>query len=68
MPIYAGSTPADTVFSTRAMGFSPSSLAFSSDMITMAAAPSFTPEALPAVTVPFSFLNTGRSFCSASSV
>ena len=36
-------------------------------MTTSAAAPSFTPGALPAVTVP-SFLNAGFSFASASTV
>ncbi len=35
-----------------ARGFSPSSVAFSSDMMSTAAAPSFSGQALPAVTVP----------------
>ena len=47
-----GSTPTvakDTIF---AIGFKPNSVAFSF-IINTAAAPSFNPEALPAVTVPF---------------
>ena len=51
----------------RARGFSPSSLAFSSDMISSAAAPSLSGQALPAVTVPPS-LNTGFSAASFSIV
>ncbi|MBA7558285.1 hypothetical protein ES705_51083 [subsurface metagenome] len=40
------------------MGFIPSSSAFSRDIMTSIAAPSFIPEEFPAVTVP-SFLNAG---------
>ena len=49
----------------RAIGFSPSSFAFAADISTRADAPSFTPGALPAVTVP-SFLNAGFSARSTS--
>ena len=45
----------------RAFGFSPRLFAFSSDMTSTAAAPSFSGQALPAVTVP-SGLNAGFSF------
>ena len=44
----------------RASGVRPSARAFSADITTTAAAPSFTPGALPAVTLP-SFLNAGFS-------
>src|ERR1035438_1002100 len=50
-----------------AIGLSPSSLAFPADITTNAAAASFTPGALPAVTVP-SFLNAGFSPRNASTV
>ena len=52
---------------TRASGVSFSSRARSADMMTTAAAPSFTPGALPAVTVP-SFLNAGFNAPSDASV
>ena len=45
-----------------ANGFRPSSLARSALMTTTAAAPSLMPEALPAVTVPPSFLKAGGIF------
>jgi hypothetical protein len=51
----------------RARGCTPSSFARSSDMITSAAAPSFSGHALPAVTFP-SGLNAGCSSCSFSNV
>ena len=51
----------------RAIGASPSALAFSAAMTTNAAAPSLTPGALPAVTVP-SFLKAARSPASASTL
>ncbi len=51
----------------RALGLQPSSPAFSSDMISSAAAPSLSGQALPAVTVPPS-LNTGFSAASFSIV
>ena len=52
----------------RAMGATPSSAARSSAMTTVAAAPSLTPGALPAVTVPPFFLKAGRNRASASAV
>ena len=51
----------------RASGFRPSSLALEADIMMTAAAPSFRPDALPAVTLP-SLLKAGRSAASASSV
>ena len=51
----------------RTSGAMPSARAFSSDITTSAAAPSLTPGAFPAVTVP-SFLNAGFSAPSASTV
>ena len=51
----------------RAFGFSPERLAFSSDITSTAAAPSFSGQALPAVTVP-SGLNAGFSCASTSIV
>jgi hypothetical protein len=51
----------------RAMGSTPKAFALSLDVTTTADAPSFTPGALPAVTVPLSFLKAGFSFASASS-
>ena len=47
-----GSTPASAPPTNVAIGLTPSSLAFSSDITTIAAAPSLIPEALPAVTYP----------------
>ena len=44
-----------------AIGFTPNSLAFSSDITMIAAAPSLILEAFPAVTIP-SFLNAGFNF------
>ena len=52
VPITAGSTPTTAVATTRTSGLRPSDLAFSSDMTSSAAAPSFSGELLPAVTVP----------------
>ena len=51
----------------RARGLSPSFSAFSADMTSTAAAPSFSGQALPAVTVP-SGLNAGLSSASFSTV
>ena len=56
----SGRKPATEEATIRARGFIPSSLARSADMISSAAAPSFSGQALPAVTVPPS-LNTGCS-------
>ncbi len=59
-PMYAGSTPAEEPAIQVAIGLTPSSFAFSSLITTIAEAPSLIPDALAAVTVPFS-LNAGRS-------
>ena len=61
MPIILGATPAAPIETIRANGFNEYFFNASSDANSNAAAPSFKPEALPAVTVP-SFLNAGRSF------
>ncbi len=69
MPMCAGSTPADALGPTKAIGVSPSSLALFSSTRSSAAAPSLTPEELPAVTVPkSSSANMGRSLPSFSRV
>ena len=60
VPINEGSTPATDRLTHFIIGFKPNSCALDSDIITTAAAPSFIPEELPAVTVPFS-LKTGLS-------
>ena len=57
-PMMEGSTPPRAPPTQVAIGLTPSSLAFSSLITTMAAAPSLIPEALPAVTMP-SFLKAG---------
>ena len=54
----SGSTPALAVETSLARGLIPSSLALSAVMRTRADAPSLTPDALPAVTVP-PFLKAG---------
>ena len=51
MPMTRGATPAADMPTTRAIGVRPCADALASDAISSAAAPSFTPEALPAVTV-----------------
>ena len=51
MPIVAGATPATAHDTRRTSGRSPSSAAFSGEVTTQTAAPSFCPDALPAVTV-----------------
>jgi hypothetical protein len=61
-PMEPGSTPATAEEINLARGLKPNSLHFSSGAISRAHAPSFTPDELPAVTVPFSFANTGLSF------
>ena len=61
-----GSRPATAWATIRAIGFTPERFARSAEVTTSAAAPSFTPGALPAVTVPPS-LKAGLSFASASS-
>ena len=54
----SGDSPDTPVETMRASGVRPSSLALVSDMITTAAAPSLSGQALPAVTVPLG-RNTG---------
>ena len=67
MPMMRGGTAAEAMPSTRAIGVNPCFFAASSDARMSAAAPSFTPEELPAVTVP-GVRNGVFSFDSASSV
>ena len=55
---HLGSTPLVAWATMRTIGFAPSSFALAALVTTTAAAPSFTPGALPAVTVP-SFLKAG---------
>src|SRR6266704_3004410 len=62
---HLGSTPLTACATIRAIGCLPSRDAFRSLVTINAAAPSFVPGALPAVTVP-SFLKAGLSFASAS--
>ncbi len=59
VPMIAGSTPAVAQEAMRARGVSPRRPASASRISTSAAAPSFRPEALAAVTVP-SLENAGR--------
>ena len=56
-----GASPLTACPTTRAIGVRPRASARSAAMTTTAAAPSFTPGAFPAVTVPPSFLKAGRS-------
>ena len=67
-----GSTPPSAPATHVAIGVTPSSLAFSSDITITAAAPSLIPEAFPAVTIlpgsPSFVLNAGRSFARPSIV
>ena len=55
-----GSSPATAKSTISAIGANPNSFAFSSDITTTAAPPSFNPDALPAVTLP-SFSKAGLS-------
>ena len=64
--MYAGSTPATPVATTRAIGSSPSSAAMGSDASVRQVAPSFSVDELPAVMVPPS-RNAGRNAASRSS-
>ena len=66
-PITAGSTPTVAKLAIRASGVSPRRFASAADITTSAAAPSFSPLAFPAVTVP-SLLNAGRSLAIISAV
>ncbi len=52
MPMISGGTPPTAKLTKRAIGFSPSSRAFFSDITSAAAAPSLVCDELPAVTVP----------------
>ena len=64
IPIILGSTPTAAAPRIFAIGFIPSSSAFSAAIITRADAPSFLPDALPAVTYPSGKI--GFSFASFS--
>ncbi len=66
MPISSGLTPATAMARIRAIGFKPSSRAFSSDITRSAAAPTLIGELLPAVTDPPSGLKAGGRAASAS--
>ena len=68
MPMMRGATPAVAIATTRARGVRPCLFAAASEAMISAAAPSFTPEALPAVTVPPCLRNGVGSLASASSV
>ncbi len=67
MPIMRGATPTVAVATTRARGVRPCCLAAASDATISMAAPSLTPEALPAVIVP-SGRTTGFSLARLSMV
>ena len=67
VPMIDGSTPAVAEAAMRARGSSPRAFASSALISTRAAAPSFRPEALAAVTLP-SLAKAGRSFCISSRV
>ena len=56
IPMIEGSTPPSAPATHVAIGLTPSSLAFSSLITTIAAAPSLIPEALPAVTNPLGLI------------
>ncbi|MPN17491.1 hypothetical protein SDC9_164845 [bioreactor metagenome] len=60
-PITEGSTPPCPTDTNSAIGFNPCSLTAFSDATSTILAPSFIPDAFPAVTVP-SFLNAGLNF------
>ena len=69
MPIVRGSTPATAVETMRAIGVNPCALAPSSEQTNNAAAPSLSPDELPAVTEPLpSVRNAGFSLASPSAV
>ena len=67
MPMIRGATPAAAVPSTRALGLRPKRCNRSSEASNTAQAPSFTPDAFPAVMVPFA-LTIGFNAASASRV
>ena len=60
MPIMRGATPAAAAATTRALGANPWRLTAASEASSRAQAPSFTPEAFPAVTVPPGFTMPGN--------
>ncbi|MNO73104.1 hypothetical protein D3C76_640630 [compost metagenome] len=64
----AASQPAMAMARTLARGVSPSALARSALITSMAAAPSDRAEEVPAVTVPLTGSNTGRSWLRVSTV
>ena len=66
IPIILGSTPTTAELTILAIGFKLYFFTASSEAISVAAAPSFNPEALPAVTLPPSFLKAERNFASIS--
>ncbi len=68
MPITDGSTPATAELTMRASTGSPSSRALSTRISRTAAAPSFSYEAFPAVTLPSAGRNAGRSWASCCSL
>lgn len=68
MPITDGSTPATAELTMRASTGSPSSRALSTRISRTAAAPSFSDEAFPAVTLPSAGRNAGRSWASCCSL
>ena len=68
IPITSGSTPANAPCTQVAIGVTPNSLAFSSLITTIAAAPSLIPEALPAVTIPPSLPEQQRNLDNDSAV
>ena len=67
IPIILGSTPTTAELTIRANGFKLYFFTASSDAIIVAAAPSFNPDAFPAVTLP-SFWKAGRNLDNPSDV
>ena len=63
-----GSTPAWPYATSRAIGFKPFFAAADFSISTTAAAASLMPDALPAVTVPFSLMKTARSLAMPSAI
>lgn len=68
MPITDGSTPATAELTMRASTGNPSSRALSTRISRTAAAPSFSDEAFPAVTLPSAGRNAGRSWANCCSL
>ena len=67
-PMISFGTPATAYDTSRAIGLCSAARAASASASTKKAAPSLMPDALPAVTVPPSFLNAGRILASVSTV